>query len=55
MLKEFAPITNIIHGAPIGFHIEGSGKHDIDLNNSTLEVRVKLTRQGLEISEQGLR
>ena len=43
MVQEFAPVATIIQGAPIEFQIEGSGKNYIDLNDSKLEVRVKLT------------
>ena len=43
MVQEFAPVATIIQGAPIDFQIEGSGKNYIDLNDSNLEVRVKLT------------
>ena len=43
MVQEFAPVATIIQGAPIDFQIEGSGKNYIDLNDSKLEVRVKLT------------
>ena len=43
MVQEFAPLATISQGAPIDFHIEGSGKNYMALNNSKLEVRVKLT------------
>ena len=43
LVQEFAPLVTIIQWAPIDFQIEGSGKNYIDLNNSKLEVRVKLT------------
>ena len=43
MVQEFAPVATLIKGAPIEFQIEGSGKNYIDLNDSKLEVRVKLT------------
>ena len=43
MVREFAPVATIIQGVPIDFQIEGSGKNYIDLNDSKLEVRVKLT------------
>ena len=43
MGKEFAPLATIIQGAPIDFQIEGSGKNYIDLNNSKLKQKVKLT------------
>ena len=43
MVQEFAPVARIIQGAPIDFQIEGSGKNYIHLNDSKLEVRVKLT------------
>ena len=43
MVQEFAPVATIIEGAPIDVQIEGSGKNYIDLNDSKLEVRVKLT------------
>ena len=42
-VQEFAPVATIIQGAPIDFQIEGSGKNYIDLNDSKLEVKVKLT------------
>ena len=42
-VQEFAPVATLIQGAPIDFQIEGSGKNYIDLNDSKLEVRVKLT------------
>jgi len=42
-VQEFAPIATIIQGAPIDFQIEGGGRNYIDLNNSKLEVKVKLT------------
>ena len=41
--QEFAPIATIIQGAPIDFQIEGGGRNYMDLNNTKLEVRVKLT------------
>ena len=43
MVEHFAPVATIIQGAPIDFQIEGIGKNYIDLNESKLEVRVKLT------------
>ena len=43
MVQEFAPLATIIQGATIDFQIEGSGKNYIHLNNSMLEVKVKLT------------
>ena len=43
MVQEFAPVATIFQGPPIDFQIEGSGKNYIDLKNSKLEVRVKLT------------
>ena len=43
MVQEFAPVATIIQGAPIEFQIEGSGKNYIHLNDSKLEVKVKLT------------
>ena len=43
LVQEFAPIATIIQGAPIDFQIEASGKIDIDLNDSKLEVKVKVT------------
>ena len=43
MVQEFAPVATIIQGAPIEFQIEVSGKNYIDLNDSKLELRVKLT------------
>ena len=43
MVQEFAPVAMIIQGAAIDVQIEGSGKNYIYLNNSKLEVRVKLT------------
>ena len=43
MVQEFAPVATIIKGASIDFQIEGSGTNYIDLNDSKLEVRVKLT------------
>ena len=51
MVQEFAPLATIILGAPIDFQIEGSGNNYIDLNNSKLEVRVKLKRQRVETSK----
>ena len=51
MVQEFAPLATNIQRAPIDFQIEGSGKNYIHLNNSTLEVRVKLiTATGGEIA-----
>ena len=43
-VQEFAPIATIIQGSPIDFQIEGGGLNDMDLNNSKLEVRGKLTK-----------
>ena len=43
MVQEFAPLATIIQAAPINFQIERSGKIYIDLNNSKLEVKGKLT------------
>ena len=43
MVQEFATLATIVQGAPIDFQIEGSGKNYRDMNNSKLEVRVKLT------------
>ena len=43
MVQELAPLARIIQWAPIDLHIEGSGKNYVDLNNSKLEVKVKLT------------
>ena len=40
--QEFGPLATITPGAPIDFQIEASGNNYIDLNNSKLEVRVKL-------------
>ena len=52
MVQEFAPLATIIQGAPYEFQIEGSGKNYIDLNDSKLEVRVKLTTPtGADIAE----
>jgi len=42
MVQEFGPIATITQGSPIDFQIEGGGQNYIDLNNSKLEVRVKL-------------
>ena len=42
-VQEFGPIATIIQGAPMDFQIEGGGRNYIDLNNTKLEVRVKLT------------
>ena len=36
MVHEFAPIATMLHDATIDFQIEGSGKHNSDLNNSNL-------------------
>ena len=43
-VQEFAPIATIIQGSPIDFQIEGGGLNYMDLNNSKLEVRGKLTK-----------
>ena len=43
MVQEFVPIETIVDGAAMDYQVEGSGKKYIDLNNSKLEVRVKLT------------
>ena len=43
MVQEFAPLATINQGAPIDLQIEGSGKKYIELHNSKLELRVKLT------------
>ena len=43
MVQEFAPLATIIKRAPIAFQIEGRGMNYIELNDSKLEVRVKLT------------
>ena len=42
-IQEFGPLATIIQGAPIDFQIEGGGENYIDLNNTKLEVRAKLT------------
>ena len=42
-VQEFGPLATIIQGAPIDFQIEGGGENYIDLNNTKLEVRAKLT------------
>ena len=42
-MHDLAPIATIIQGAPLDIPIEGSGKTYIDLNNSSMEVSVKVT------------
>ena len=42
-LQEFGPLATIMQGAPIDFQIEGGGENYIDLNNTKLEVRAKVT------------
>ena len=41
-VQEFAPVSTIIQGAPMEFQIEGRGRNYLDLNNTKLEVKVKL-------------
>ena len=42
-IQEFAPIATIIQNSPIDFTIESAGRNYIDLNNTKLELKVKLT------------
>ena len=42
-VQEFKPLATIIQGSPLNFEIEGGGNNYVDLNNTKLEVRVKLT------------
>ena len=41
-IQEFAPIATIQQTSPIDFQIEGGGQNYVDLNNTKLEVRVKI-------------
>ena len=43
MLQELPILEKIMHGPQIDFQIEGGVQNYIDLNNYTLEVKVKLT------------
>ena len=42
-IQEFGPIATLQQGAPIEFQITGGDRNYVDLNNTKLEVRVKLT------------
>ena len=42
-VQEFSPIATIIQGAPLDFQIEGGGRNYMDLNNTKLDVKVRLT------------
>ena len=42
-VQDFKPLPTIIQGSPLNFEIEGGGNNYVDLNNTKLEVRVKLT------------
>jgi len=48
---EYHPITSITAGAPIEFDITGNGQDYIDLSNSLLYVRAKVTNaQGADLA-----
>ena len=42
--QDFAPIAAITPGAAIEFHIEGKDQHYLDLNDSYMTVRAKITK-----------
>ena len=42
-IQEFGPLATIIQGTPIHFQIEGGGENYIEINNTNLELRAKLT------------
>ena len=42
MVQELTPLQTLRKGPPIEFQIKGSGKNYSDLNNSKLEMKVKL-------------
>ena len=49
---EFHPVSTIAHGLPIEFSVSGSGQEYIDLANTLLYVRVKITRaNGTDIDD----
>jgi hypothetical protein len=41
---EYNPISSIVHGLPVEFFVNGSGSDYIDIANTQLYVRVKITR-----------
>ena len=41
--REFAPLASLQHGAPIEFIIKGADNLYLDLNESLLLLRVKIT------------
>jgi hypothetical protein len=44
MVVEYNPISSIVHGLPIEFSVSGTGQDYIDIANTQLFVRVKITR-----------
>ena len=43
-MVEFHPVSSIVHGLPIEFNVGGSGQDYIDLANTLLYIRAKITR-----------
>ena len=41
--RDYLPLAPIVNGAPIEFLVNGNSKDFLDLNDSQLEIKVKLT------------
>ena len=53
-VQEFQPVATITQGAPIEFQIEGGGRNYIDLNNTKLEVKLKLVAPDGQANGRGV-
>ena len=42
--RKFAPLASIAEGAPIEFLVKGANQLYLDLNDSRLQLRVKMTK-----------
>ena len=42
--RKFAPLASIAEGAPIEFLVKGADQLYLDLNDSRLQLRVKMTK-----------
>jgi hypothetical protein len=49
---DFRPISQITHDSPIEFYISGAGSDYVDLSRSYLQIRARITKQGVGIDDE---